>query len=698
MKSMGSGLIGLLTKLPLTAIIMALFGIFSSLSHAAPFPIAAGGVSQSFSFDGSNYLVGVENHLTITPNSPSPTIGAQMISADGAKVGELILTGRTGIATNVAFDGTNFLLIWEDDGLNTLNGGSQGFQVYGQFISTAGTAVGSPFDISGLGIWFDGVKTMAFGGGKYLVTYTRLTNPALGSNSSRYIAGRIVDPSGSVGNEIRISTGFGKASDVAFDGNNFFVIWCDDTNDQEIRGRFVSPSGVVGTEISVNASVAPSDNPNSVTFDGTNYLVVWNDEVSGKDTGTWDVFGQLVSPAGALVGGRITVTNELGPQMVTTVAFDGSNYLAVWMDMSNDANGNGVCDAGEGTCWDMYGQYIRKNGALLGSKIIISNDAENQIGGLGFTNGKYLVLINSGVVMDEDGIIQVNSANGLFITPSSNQYTASGTFTYTGGVSGGPLSLTWSNSNFVCNGPELGADSQTVTSLTETTMTWAPNGNDTGMTWTRASGTAGVITGTWSMTDAGSGATYVATFSNGTVSVTGTMGPCMSELSVTISGEGSVNSTTGTPGIHGSTAGTYSSFYPWNSPVTLTAAPSTGWNFSGWTGPCSGNLSTCSFITDSQRKDVNATFTVQQNVKHGSTYYSTLASALQQAALADTDELLLKSLIFPEEPVFNKAGKLISLKGGYIDSLFTDDSGTSVISGSLTIQSGTLSVQKIAIK
>jgi uncharacterized repeat protein (TIGR02543 family) len=435
-----------------------------------------------------------------------------------------------------------------------------------------------------------------------------------------------------------------------------------------------------------------------VVYDGTNYLVVWNDEVNGKDTGTWDVFGQLVSPAGAPVGGLIPITTEPGPQMVTTVAFDGSNYLAVWMDMSNDANGNGVCDVNEGTCWDMYGKYIRKNGSLLGGKVTISADAGNQMGGVGFTNGKYLVLVHEGIIVDQNGIIHVDSANGTFITPSTTQYTADGTYTYTGDASGGALSLAWVNSNFVCNGPELGVDAQTVTSLTSTTMTWAPNGNASGMTWTRTSGTAGVIEGTWNMTDLGSGATYVATFASGTVSVTSAMGPCMSELSVNISGNGNVNSDTGTPGIHGSTAGTYTSFYPWNSPITLTAAPSIGWNFAGWTGPCSGTLPTCSFITDAQRININASFAVQQNIKHGSNYYSSIASALQQAVLAETDELLLKSLTFPEEPVFNKTGKLVTLKGGYVDSLFTDDSGTSVISGSLTIQSGALAVQKIAIK
>src|SRR6185369_9945153 len=249
------------------------------------------------------------------------------------------------------------------------------------------------------------VKTMAFGGGKYLVTYTRLINPALGGSSptNRYIAGRIVTPGGSVGNEFRISSGYGKASDVAFDGTNFFVVWCEDSADQQIRGRFVSPAGVLGTEISVNASVAPSDNPKSVTFDGTNYLAVWNDEVGG--TNAWDVFGQRVNTSGVLVGGVITITNEPGPQMVTTVAFDGSSYLAVWIDMQN------------GTNWDMYGQFISTSGVLMGSKITLNADAGNQMGGVGFANGTYLVLVNSGVIMGQGGFSQIAASYGMFVAP-----------------------------------------------------------------------------------------------------------------------------------------------------------------------------------------------------------------------------------------------------------------------------------------
>lgn len=488
-----------------------LMGIVAPTSAvAATFPIATGGAAMSAVFDGTHYLVGIENHQTV-----NASIGTQMLNADGSKFGTYLPTGRTGIATAVAFDGTNYLLIWEDDGLGTLNGAT-GWQIYGQFFSTTGAAVRTPFAISTPGIYFDGIKTMAFGAGKYLVTYTKLINPALGDNSTnRYIAGRIVNLNGTMGGEFRISSGNGAASDVAFDGTNFFVIWREDQKDQEIRGRFVSSAGVPGIEISVNASTAPSDNPISIAFNGANYLVVWNDEIGGSGTGAWDVFGQQVNPGGALVGGVIPITTETGMQMATSVAFDGNNYLAVWIDMQNASN------------WDIYGQYLSRNGSLVGSKIPISTAATNQMGGVGFGNGKYLILVNNGIVMGSNGISQVADASGMFTT---DQYSGSGTYSYSGTASGGTLTWTWTDLNFICNGPNIGLSTENITSLTATTFSWKDSG-ESATTWTRiGTGSAGDISGTWTTVNTSSGNSYTAVFTgtatSGTVSVTANIFHC----------------------------------------------------------------------------------------------------------------------------------------------------------------------------
>jgi hypothetical protein len=385
-------------------LLLACMLAFTGALHAELdfFPISTNSSAMGLAFDGSNFLVGLENHQTIPT-----TIEAQMISAGGTKVGGVIPIGRTGIAPAIAFDGTNYLLTWEDDGLGTWNGDT-GWKVYGQFISKAGQKVGTPFAISTVGIWIDGIKTTGFGNGKYLITYTRLINPSLGGEShNRYVAGRIVNPDGTMGSEFRISTGHGKTAEVGFDGNNFFVVWCEDTKDTEIRGRFVSPAGVPGLEISVNASVSPSDNPMSVAFDGKNYLVAWNDEVGGFESGEWEAFGQLVAPNGTLVGEVVRIASAPGPQLVTSLASSGSDFFAIWIDMQNETN------------WDIYGQVVGRDGAVLGNKVTISTAPGNQMALASYAAGSYLLGVAHGVILGEGGLSKVDFTVGTRLAPAA---------------------------------------------------------------------------------------------------------------------------------------------------------------------------------------------------------------------------------------------------------------------------------------
>lgn len=97
------------------------------------------------------------------------------------------------------------------------------------------------------------------------------------------------------------------------------------------------------------------------------------------------------------------------------------------------------------------------------------------------------------------------------VTPTT--YTASGTYTYNSTTA--TLTYHTTSSNFPPdNGPPK-TEQITGVSITSTTMTW-PNNN---MTWTRGSGTAGDITGSWTEVDP-SGDLYQVTFNpNGSWSV-----------------------------------------------------------------------------------------------------------------------------------------------------------------------------------
>jgi len=619
----------------------------------ADFPIATGSAAIGFAFDGTNYLVGIEDHST----SP-PSIKAQRIDASGAKVGSVISTGRNGISAYTAFDGDNYLLIWEDDPGGTA---ADRFRIYGQFISPSGTLVGSPFAVSSAGVWYDGVKTMAFGGGKYLVTYTKLINPSLGDNSTnRYIAGRIVDPDGSMGSEFRISTGYGAASDVAFDGNNFFVIWREDQLDYEVRGRFVSPAGVAGTEISVNASTGYSDNPMSVTFDGTNYLAIWNEQ-TGVDEWAWDVYGQRVSTTGALVGGVITVTNEPGPQMGTTVAFDGVNYLATWVDMAST--------------WNLYGRYISKDGVPSINKVTVNATASNKIGGTGFVNGKYLAIVNKGVVMGEDGISAVTGVDGEFITPVTRPSAPTiSSLSTTSGVPGSAVTIT--GTNFVS-----GATTVTFNGILSTSVTV------TDATHLTAYVPEGATTGTIRITTSGGYATSSSSFN------------VLSRLTVNLAGTGS-GTVTATSGVtlacsSPSTSCTASAAY--GTSITLSATASLGSTFGAWSGACTSTP--CTFTLNGDRS-VTASFTLQQNLKIGSSYYGTLKSAF--AAVTNGNIILARMMDLPDaanEATFDRAGVTATLRGGYTDAAFSVRSATDFtsVTGPLVIENGTLIIDQLSI-
>lgn len=716
----------------------------SGLTAPVMLPLATSGSAMGFSFDGTNYLTGIENHLT------SPTsIGAQMLSASGAQIGGLITTGRTGIATNSAFDGDNHLLIWEDDGLGTLNG-STGFQIYGQFIDRTGVKVGAPFAITTAGIWFDGMKVMAYGGGKYLVTYTRLINPALGdASTNRYIAGRIVNPDGTMGAEFRISTAYGDASDVAFDGTNFFVVWTEDQNDQEIRGRFVSTSGVPGTEVSVSASSAPSDNPKSVIFDGTNYLVVWSDEVS---TDNWDVFAQKVNTSGSLVGSPFTITAETGPQMATSVSFDGTNYFVTWVDMTLPDN------------WNLYGQYFAKaDGAAANSKMTLNANIGNQLGGAGFANGKYLVLINDGVIMGEGGITQVNAVYGLFravgFTPTAPTISS---FSPGSGEVG--TTVTINGANFVSGATSVsfnGVASTNVSYASSTQITaTVPTGASTGPVVVTTVGITPATGSTFTVTVPVPAPTIVSFTGSGsvgdTITISGTNfivgatavsfnGTLSSTVNVTsattLTAVVPVGATTGTISVTtaGGTAVSGTSFTVLvdriltvslasatygtgkvtvtgqadctvspctytisnGSEVDLTPVPDVASGFAAWTevsGTCDSIISNVCKVTMNADKSMTANFSLLQlkNIS-ATTYHATLLAALTAASTGQ--EIRAHNSLQAPSLSYNRAAVTITVKGGYnnaFDQRLTTD--FTDILYPLTIQNGTLILDQIIVK
>jgi hypothetical protein len=157
----------------------------------------------------------------------------------------------------------------------------------------------------------------------------------------------------------------------AFDGTNYLVsILGDPISQYGVTAQLVSPAGnLVGTRISVGGSgVFPGGR---VAFDGSNYLLIWM-EIGG------DVNGQFIGPSGDLVGTPFTVaTNAAYERGDFSLAFGDSDYLVVFTVGSEHEE-------------YLYGQRVSKSGTLIGSQIQISGNYARE-NALAFDGTNYLV-------------------------------------------------------------------------------------------------------------------------------------------------------------------------------------------------------------------------------------------------------------------------------------------------------------------
>jgi phosphoribosylformylglycinamidine (FGAM) synthase PurS component len=167
----------------------------------------------------------------------------------------------------VAFDGTNFLVVWEDCRSDST------WDIYGARVSQAGT---------------------------------------------------VLDPAGSA-----ISTAANNQEHpaVSSSGFNFLVVWRDNrSGSYDIYGSRVNQAGTVldpdGIAISTAAYFQWSA---AVSFDGTNFLVVWDDR---RNNDTSDIYGARVSQAGTVLDpAGIVISTAASVQCSPAVSFDGTNSL-----------------------------------------------------------------------------------------------------------------------------------------------------------------------------------------------------------------------------------------------------------------------------------------------------------------------------------------------------------------------------------
>ena len=263
----------------------------------------------------------------------------------------------------VAFDGTNYLVVWTTSLGDEITG-----DIYGNRVSKAGAV------LDGTGIPISTAAearvdpAVAFDGTNYLVVWsdnrnsqsTQFAPDIYGARRQHF--GTVLD---SAGIPISTAANVQVAPAVAFDGTNYLVVWDNQTGTSSEPA--VSKAGVVldGTAIPISSSAGGQVDP-AVAFDGTNYLVVWRDFRSGTST---DIYGARVTKAGTVLDSTgIPISTSAGSQTDPAVAFDGTNYLVAWTDNRS------------GSSTEIFGTRVTKAGTVLDSTGVLVRDLRRHAG------------------------------------------------------------------------------------------------------------------------------------------------------------------------------------------------------------------------------------------------------------------------------------------------------------------------------
>jgi len=325
----------------------------------------------------------------------------------------------------VAYGAGYYLIVWDDARYYQ----SLGYYcVYGQIVDRKGGMVGEDFPISvALSSWGKGRPAVAYNSYNYdfLVVF-QLFNDIYGQLVSR--TGELIGTPFA----ISIASEDQRLPSVAHNpaDNNYLVVWEDlrdfsNSNPSDIYGQLVSSNGaLIGNNFPIctvsNRQYHPALAYNSTT---NNYLVVWDDYRSKGHPIYYDIYGQLVTHDGYLTPVadptiNFPISTRDGSQSHPSVAYNSAhnNYLVVWQDSPYDGLGAQIVNA-DGTLsgtnfpivsalnkqsnpavaynaivdnylviwqdwrmrnYDIYGRWVKADGAFSGTNFPISSTPEDQ--------------------------------------------------------------------------------------------------------------------------------------------------------------------------------------------------------------------------------------------------------------------------------------------------------------------------------
>lgn len=300
-------------------------------------------------------------------------IYGRLVSAEGVPLGPDFLVsdldwqpGGYKSAPAVAWDASsgNYLVVW---------GGPRDYpdrdlDIYGYLVSAAGVPLGSDFRVSGPDPDSrDGSPVVAAGEGEFLIVWEAQRDP---QDRREDIVGRRVTAAGTpLGFVFRISgrqaTSSERDAAVAWNGSEYLVLWADGRRAAAggfgaVYARRVSAGGeVIGRDFPITGRQATSyQRQPAVAWNGSEYLAVWQDGRNVADRGP-DLYGKRLSAEGApLVGDRrLSGPRAIYKEAEPAVSWAGTGFLVVWEDRRDYPTRH----------YDIYGRRVAPDGSPSGA-------------------------------------------------------------------------------------------------------------------------------------------------------------------------------------------------------------------------------------------------------------------------------------------------------------------------------------------
>lgn len=276
-------------------------------------------------FDGSNFLIVWYNDLGASIIGTRVSLSGVILDPDGIPIST---ASNYQINPEVIFDGTNYFVCWIDQ----RNGSDD---IYGARVSTSGVVL----DTAGIPISTANnnqrLQQVAFDGTNYLLVWqdgrnANLYNDIYGARVTTN--GLVLDPEGI---QISVTINSQNSPKVVFGDNQYFVIWEDwRTGSLDIYGARLNTEGSVLDPTGILIAIADSQvTYPQVVFDSAFYVVVWQRRPYRYDS---DIYGARVNPVSARID-SFSITTQPGMQNKAALAHGPNNQVFVnytgWSDV-----------------------------------------------------------------------------------------------------------------------------------------------------------------------------------------------------------------------------------------------------------------------------------------------------------------------------------------------------------------------------